>query len=134
MALEAWPSVLSKIQTLVALGVLSKNLLRAKVTTCSTCLHGSMTKQSWRTKVRDSRRSLPPVTKPDDYISVDAMESQTPGFIAKLKGKLSKRRHTPAIVFKDHYSDLTYIYLREYNYSESIVNAKKEFEAFIRKQ
>ena len=121
-------------QALAVLGVLPKKLLRAKVPKWSTYLREEMTKRVWRTKGRDDRRRLYPVTKPGEYILVDTMESRTPGFIAQLKGKLTKWRCKCEIVFKDHYSDLTYMNLHGCNNSESIVNTKKEFEAFSIKQ
>ena len=74
-----------------------------------------------------------PAKSPGDCVYIDTMESRTPGFVAQLKGKLTTRRHKHATVFKDHYSDLTYVHLHEINDGESIVIAKQSFEVCTRK-
>ncbi len=49
------------------------------------------------------------VTKAGQYVSVDQLISMQVGFIAQLKGTLTKKRYTAATVFVDHYSQLKYI-------------------------
>lgn len=68
-----------------------------------------------------------------DYISVDTIESRTSGFVAQLKERLTRRRYKFTTIFKDHYSDLSYIYLHESNNSSSILEAKMAFESFTKK-
>ena len=68
-----------------------------------------------------------------DYISVDTMESRTSGFVAQLKGRLTRRRYKFTTIFKDHYSDFSYIHLHESNNSSSILEAKMVFESFTKK-
>ena len=41
------------------------------------------------------------------------MEIREEGFIAQLKGNLTKRRYKYATVFVDQYSDLSYVYLQK---------------------
>ena len=64
---------------------------------------------------------------------IDAMESRTPWFVARLKALRTKRRHKHATVFKDHYSDLAHAHVHQSNDGESIAEAKKAFEAHYRK-
>ena len=42
--------------------------------------------------------------EPGECVSVDQMESPTAGFIAQMKGKLTKGRYKYATVYIDHYS------------------------------
>ena len=69
---------------------------------------------------------------PGECVSVDQLESSTSGFVAQLKGRLTKRRYKCATVFVDHYSDLTYIHHHSRLTSEETVEAKKAFEAYAR--
>ena len=79
------------------------------------------------------RKNIHLVQNPGDCISINTMESRTPGFIGQLKERLTKRRYKYATVFKDHYSDLVYIHLYKENDSESIMQAKTAFETYASK-
>eukprot|EP00957_Ditylum_brightwellii_P092393 7034889-Ditylum_brightwellii.AAC.1 len=61
------------------------------------------------------------------------MQSSTPGFIAQLKGRLTKDRYAAATVLVDHCSHLSYIYLQRQLTSEETLNAKHAFESYSRK-
>ncbi len=52
------------------------------------------------------------------------------GFIAQLKGALTKKRYTAATVFMDHYSRLKYIHLMTKLTSKETMEAKQAFEHF----
>ena len=52
------------------------------------------------------------------------------GFIAQLKGTLTKKRYTAATFFVDHYSRLKYIHLMTKLTSEETMEAKRAFEHF----
>jgi hypothetical protein len=52
------------------------------------------------------------------------MVSTQVGFIAQLKGTLTKKRYTVATVFVDHYSRLKYIHLMTKLTSEEMIEAK----------
>ena len=71
--------------------------------------------------------------KSGQIVSVDQMDSSNLGFIAQLKGKLTRRRYKHATIFVDHYSDLSYVHLQETLSSNETVQAKHAFEAFARK-
>jgi hypothetical protein len=54
--------------------------------------------------------------------------------VAQLKGILTKRRYTCAIVFVNHYSRLGYVHMQQQLMSDETVEAKHAFEAFSRSQ
>ncbi len=54
------------------------------------------------------------------------------GFIAQLKGSLTKKHCTVATVFVDHYSRLKYIHLMTKLSSEETIEAKQAFEHFTK--
>ncbi len=54
------------------------------------------------------------------------------GFIAQLKGTLTKKRYTAATVFIDHYSKLKYIHLMIKLTSKERMKAKRAFEHFAK--
>jgi hypothetical protein len=60
------------------------------------------------------------------------MISTQVGFIAQLKGSLTKKRYTAATVFVDHYSRLKYIHLMTKLTSEETIEAKQAFEHFAK--
>ena len=66
-------------------------------------------------------------------MSIDTMESRNPGFLAQLKGTLTKICYKFTTVFKDHYSDLICAHIHQYSHDESSLEAKKALEAHARK-
>jgi hypothetical protein len=68
-----------------------------------------MTKVPW--KGQETYFELFVVTKAEQCVSVNQMILMQVGFIAQLKGTLTKKRYTEATVFVDHYSRLKYIHL-----------------------
>jgi hypothetical protein len=58
------------------------------------------------------------------------MISTQVGFIAQLKGTLTKKRYTAATIFVDHYSRLKYVHLMTRLPSEETIEAKQAFEHF----
>jgi hypothetical protein len=52
------------------------------------------------------------------------------GFIAQLKGTLTKKHYTAATIFVDHYSRLKYVHLMTRLTSEETMEAKQAFEHF----
>ena len=119
-----------RIRLLAALGILPRRLLRVKTPKCAGCLYGAMTKRPWRTKAASNRGKLRQAKAPGDCISVDQLESSTPGFIAQLKGSPTKHRYKAATVFVDHFSNLGYVYLQRNLSSNETILAKQAFEAY----
>ncbi len=54
------------------------------------------------------------------------------GFIAQLKGTLTKKRYTAATIFVNHYLRLKYIHLMTKLTSEETIEAKQAFEHFAK--
>ena len=65
-------------------------------------------------------------------MSVDQLESPTPGFIGVMRGFVTKRRYTCATIFIDHYSDLSYIHMQMSLTVEDTILAKRAFQSFAR--
>jgi hypothetical protein len=122
----------AKIKILTLLTILPRKLAAVKPPKCAGCLYGSMTKRPWRTKSAQNKGRLRTVQVPGECISVDQLESTLPGFVAHLKGKLTRKRYKAATVFVDHKSRLSYIHLQESLTSKETVEAKHAFEAFAR--
>ena len=58
-------------------------------------------------------------------MSVDQLESRTPGFIGVMRGFVTKIRYTIATIFIDHFSDLSYVHIQT-----SLT--KRAFQAYAR--
>jgi hypothetical protein len=71
--------------------------------------------------------------EPGQCISVDQLESTTPGLIAQNKGWLTKKRYRVATVFVDHFSGLSYIHLQKSTNAEETLEARLTFERFASK-
>ena len=87
------------------------------------------TKRPWRTKAHHKAK-LQVATKPGQCVSVDQLESSVLGFIGHLKGILTRKRYKTATIFVDHFSQLSYVYLRTSTNGQKTVNAKLAFEAY----
>jgi hypothetical protein len=122
----------AKIRLLALLGILPRKLAVVKPPKCAGCLYGSMTRRPWRTKSAQNKSKLRIVHLPGECISVDQLESQLPGFVTQLKGKLTRKRYKAATVFVDHASRLSYVHLQESLTSKETVEAKHAFKAFSR--
>ena len=83
-------------------GQLPKRLLSCKKPFCSACQYGKMTKRPWRVK-GDDKKATKVATQPGQIVLVDQLESETPGLIAQLKGKLTQQRYKYATVFVDQF-------------------------------
>lgn len=122
----------NKIRLLSSLGILPRRLTTVRPPKCPGCIYGAMTKRPWRTKAQSNKGTIYVATKPGNCVSVDQLESNTPGFIAQLKGSLTKQRYRAATIFVDHYSRLSYVYLQRGLTSDETLKAKRAFEAYAR--
>ena len=95
-------------------------------------MYGKATKTPWRTKGQDNMHIVKQATSPGEIVSVDQLESPTPGFIAQLKGRLTRERYHAATVFVDQYSRYTYIHLQRSLSWKDTLEAKKAFERHCR--
>ena len=87
-----------------------------------------MNRKPWRN--RSQPLKLKKTTRSGQLVSVDQMEVNTPGFIAQLKGRLTRQRYKYATVYVDHYSRHGWIYLQRTLSSEETIEGKKQYEAF----
>ena len=116
-----------RIQQLARMGQLPKRFLTCKKPFCTACQYGKLTKHPWRVK-GDDKSTAKVATRPGQVVSVDQLESNTPGFITQLKGKLTQQRYHYATVFVDQYSGYTFVHLQSRITSEETVQAKHAFE------
>jgi hypothetical protein len=85
-------------------------------------------KVSWKEQETSSKVFV--ATKAGQCVSVNQMVSMQVGFIAQLKGTLTKKCYTAATIFVDHYSRLKYIHLMTKLTSKETIEAKQAFEHF----
>jgi len=119
-----------KLKQLAINGEIPKKLAKVTLPKCAGCLFGAMTKIPWRGKETKSSHEVFVATKPGECVSVDQMTSTELGFVAQLKGKLTKKRYRCATVFVDHYSRLRYVHPQVDDSSVETVAAKRAFETF----
>ena len=119
-----------KLKIMAARGDLPSRLKDCPVPQCPACTYGKMTRRAWRSKNKTSNIQPRTITQPGDCVSVDQMESSSPGFIAQLKGILTRKRYTAATVFVDHFSGLSYVHLQKSLSSVEMLEAKRAFEKF----
>jgi hypothetical protein len=121
----------SKLKQMVLNGKIPQRLTKVKPPACTGCLFGTMTKVPLRG--RETSLEVFAATKAEQCVSVDQLVSMQVGFIAHLKGTLTKKRYTAATVFVDHYSQLTYIHLMTKLTSKETMDAKQAFKHFAKK-
>ena len=116
-----------RIRQLARMDQLPKRLLTCKKPFCTACQYGKLTKRPWKVK-GDDKTNAKVATRPGQVVSVDQLESNTSGFIAQLKGRLTQQRYHYATVFVDQFSGYTFVYLQRRITSEETVQAKHAFE------
>ena len=84
------------------------------------------TKRHWR--VKGQKNTIKAATYIGECASVDQLDATTPGFVAQLKGWLTRKRTRYATVFVDYHSDFDYIHPQMTLSSEETVKAKNAFE------
>jgi Reverse transcriptase (RNA-dependent DNA polymerase)/GAG-pre-integrase domain len=120
-----------RIQRMASLGMIPTQLARCQVPLCQACIYGMMTKRAWRTKgeVSSIRKGA---TGPGKHVSVDQIESPTPGLIGQIKGIPTKARYRVATIFVDGFSSLAYIHLQQTTNASETLEAKHQFENYAR--
>ena len=116
-----------QIKHLAQTGQLPKRLLAVKKPFCAACQYGKMTKRPWRVK-GENKHATKTATQPGQVVSVDQLESNSPGLIAQLKGKLTQQRYKYATIFVDQFSGYTFVFLQRRITSEETVQVKHAFE------
>ena len=95
-------------------------------------MFGRATRQAWRSKTPTNQIGSQIATKPGQCVSVDQLESPTPGLIAQLKDIPTIQRYNAATVFVDHFSRLSYVHLQQSLSSEDTVCVKRAFERYCK--
>jgi hypothetical protein len=75
-----------QIQAMAKQGLLPKRLAHSHIPLCSGCAYGKASKKPWQTKAKAEKTPKASITKPGDCISMDQLESSTPGLVMQLKG------------------------------------------------
>ena len=65
-------------------------------------------------------------------MSVDQLVSPTPGLVAQLTGKLTKKRYKYATVYVDQFSGLGFVYLQKTASADETIEGKRAFEAYCK--
>ena len=119
-----------KMTLLIILGILPRKLLRVWPPVCTACKYGTMTRRPTRVKGDKNKGQLHQATKAGECVSVDQMESRTPGFIGMMRYFITKERYICSTIFVDHYSDLSYKHFQKSTNMEETLKALAAFEAF----
>jgi hypothetical protein len=112
------------------LGMIPRRLAKSKIPLCPSCMYGKLSRQPWRGK--NDYHHISNADIRGQLVSVDQMESTTPGLIAQMKGIPTLERYHYATIFVDHATDYTYVHLQRETSSEKTFRAKKAFERLAR--
>jgi len=124
-----------KLQLMSKTHILPKKLSTCKVPLCTSCLFGKATRRPWYSKTSKEKPIMSyTITRPGQCISVDQLESTTPGLIAQMKGKPTMKRYIAATVFIDHYSGFTFVHIQKSTSADETIEGKKAFEQYARSQ
>ena len=114
------------------LGILPPKLAKCRNVICPACLYGKQKRRPWRTKgVAGGQHKIKKATRPGECVSVDQLQSETPGLLPQTSGKLTTSRFKVATIFVDHYSALDYVHVQESTSAQDTIEAKKQFERFM---
>lgn len=118
-----------KIRLMAKEGILPKHLSRCNIPICSSCMFGKMTRRPWRTKGHKNNDVKPfHQLQPGECVSIDQLESTTPGLVAQIKGIPTIQRYKAATIFVDHATRYTYVHPQTSTNAEETVQAKLAFE------
>jgi hypothetical protein len=102
-----------KLQEMAKQGILPRRLAKCDIPTCSACLFARATKRPWRGKTRRDADNQETPTAEGEIVSVDELESPTPGLIAQMTGKLTTKWYKYATVYVDQRSRFGYVHLQK---------------------
>jgi hypothetical protein len=120
----------SQLREMAQCGIIPTKLQHIKPPFCAVCSYGKAIRKPWRTK--GVQKHMKDATFPGECVSVDQMESSTPGFVAQMKGKLTVKRYRVATIFTDHYSRLSYVHVQPSTSGADTLDAKHAFERYAR--
>ena len=120
----------SKLRVMVQEGIIPRRLADCRVPKCSACIYGKMTRRAKKTKSKTNPITSRTITAPGQCVSVDQLESSTPGLIAQLKEKPTISRYRGATIYVNHFSCLSFVYLQSQLTLEESLKGKKAFEKY----
>ena len=101
----------SKIKILSLLGITPERLANTKPPKCKGCIYRAITKRLWCIKGRQTN-SIQTVTASGKRVLVEQLESPIPGFLAQLKGRLTKEQYIATTFFVENFRCLVYVHLQ----------------------
>ena len=120
----------TKLQRIAKDGILPSRLAKCKVPVCSACQYARATKRPWRSRnVRDCETERPN-NRPGAVVSVDQMESPTPGLVAQMTGFITRERYKYATVYVDQATGLGFVYLQKSSNAKETLEGKRAFERY----
>ena len=120
----------AKMKLMSLQGDLPRYLAKCETPMCTACLYGKQTRKPWRSKAPKNEPQLSPLTAAGQCVSVDQLESKTPGLLGQLRGIPTKQRYRVATVFVDQYSRLSYTHLQTSTSATETIEGKLAFEQY----
>ena len=112
-------------------GEIPRRLANSKVRPpkCSACYYATKHRTPWTSKSTPNT-PIKVCTRPGECVSVYQLQPRELGFVAQMKGILTRKRYTASTVFVDHFSRLYYVHHQETMSSAETVDAKIAFEKY----
>jgi Reverse transcriptase (RNA-dependent DNA polymerase) len=119
-----------KLRAMAQSGLLPRKILHCTTPKCAACMYAKATRRPWRSNEAGQPVQPRQALTPGACVSIDQLESSTPGLVAQLKGIPTKARYRAATVFVDHFSRFSYVYFQKSLSAEETVEAKRRFEIY----
>ena len=120
----------TRMKRLIDAQMLPATLKDIKPPCCAACLISRSTRRPWRTKSKHYQKSIPDVKGPGDCVSVDQIQSTTPGIMAQIRGFITKKRYFYATIYADHQSSLGFLHLQKSYLMIETIQEKDAFESY----
>ena len=95
-------------------------------------MYTKVTLRPWHKKSSNQHDAYKPA-QPVEYVSVDQLNSPTPGLIARLTGKLTTKHYNTATVFVNQAIIFIYAHFHNTYSSNETLKAKQVFELMAHK-
>jgi GAG-pre-integrase domain len=119
---------ITRLQLMAGRGQIPLRLAKCKIPVCQSCLFGKAIRRPWRTRQSSKPVQGEKISEPGECVSVDQLEASTPGPVAQMKCRLITDRYTVATVYVDHYSDLSYVYLKRGTSARRLLTENRSFK------
>ena len=114
----------TRIREMAHQGLIPSKFQKCEFPKCAACLFGRAKRRRRTQKKRVRNRA----TRPGEMISVDQLESSTPGLVAQMTGFLTKKRYKVATIFVDNATGFGFIWLQLGTSSAETLQGKAAFE------